>query len=113
MAKLLYDTDVLIDHLDGRRSLPAGEDVAYSSVTRAELYSGKTDEADIDSFLEPFEEIVIDRPVAEEAGRIRRITRIKLPDALVAASAMLTGRGLVTSNVRDFRKVKGLRIHAK
>lgn len=39
MARLLYDTDVLIDHLQGTRTLPVGDDLAYSCVSRAELYS--------------------------------------------------------------------------
>ena len=111
MARLLYDTDVLIDHLEGRRALPVGNDLAYSSVSRAELYSwAAADEDRLDAFLDPLEEIVLGREVAEEAGRIRRGTRIKLPDALIAATALVTRRELVTRNARDFRKVKGLKL---
>lgn len=52
MARLLFDTDVLIDHLEGRRALPAGNDLAYSCVSRAELYSwGDADEDLLDAFL--------------------------------------------------------------
>ena len=109
MARLLYDTDVLIDHLQGTRALPLGDDLAYSSVSRAELYSwAAADEDRIDAFLDPLDEIVLDREVAEQAGRVRRATRIKLPDALVAAAALVTRRQLVTRNAKDFRKVKGL-----
>jgi len=112
MARLLYDTDVLIDHLEGRHALPGGEDLAYSCITRAELYSWtEADETAIDDFLTPFDEVLVDWEVAEVAGRIRRDIRIKLPDALVAASALATGRRLVTRNAKDFRRVKGLRLH--
>jgi predicted nucleic acid-binding protein len=112
MARLLYDTDVLIDHLEGRRALPGGEDLAYSCISRAELYSWvDAEESRIDAFLEPLDEVVIDRDVAERAGRIRRDTRIKLPDALVAAAAIVSRRQLVTRNLRDFRRIKGLRLH--
>lgn len=111
MARLLYDTDVLIDHLEGRRPLPAEDDVAYSCISRAELYSwGAADEDRLNSFLEPMDEIEIGREVAQEAGRIRRATRIKLPDALVAATALSSRRVLVTRNTKDFRRIKGLRI---
>lgn len=111
MARLLYDTDVLIDHLQGRRTLPVENDVAYSCISRAELYSwGAAEEDRIDSFLEPMEEIEVDREVAQEAGRIRRSTRIKLPHALVAATALSNRRVLVTRNTKDYRKIKGLRI---
>lgn len=114
MARLLYDTDVLIDHLQGRRKLPTGDDLAYSCVSRAELYSwAEADEDRIDGFLDPFEEVIIDREIAEQAGRIRRESRIKLPDALVAAAALLSRRQLVTRNANDFRKVKGLKVASK
>jgi len=111
MARILYDSDALIDHLQGHQILPTGEDPAYSSISRAELFSWKVvDERRIVAFLDPFEEVTVDREIAEEAGRIRRSTRIKLPDALIAASALVTRRQLATRNVRDFRKVKGLRL---
>ncbi len=111
MARLLYDSDTLIDHLQGRRPLPLADDPAYSCISRAELFSWQpVAEAQIQAFLDPFEEIAVDREIAEEAGRIRRSTRIKLPDALIAASALVSRRQLVTRNVRDFRKVKGLRL---
>jgi predicted nucleic acid-binding protein len=112
MARVLFDTDVLIDHLqDPARTLPIELDAAYSSISRAELYSSRSvNEAVVDDLLNNFEEIIVDRTVAEEAGRIRRESRLKLPDALIGASAMIASRMLVTRNVRDFRKVKGLRI---
>ena len=110
MARFLYDTDVLIDHLEGRRAVPAGEDSAYSVVTRAELYSGTADEDTIDAFLEPFDEIVLDRDIANQAGRLRRLRAIKLPGALIAATALLTNRTVVTRNARDFKKVQGLKV---
>ncbi len=114
MDRLLYDTDVLIDHLQGRRALPTGDDLAYSCVSRAELYSwAQADEDRIDAFLDAFEEVIVDREIAEQAGRIRRESRIKLPDALVAAAALLSRRQLVTRNAKDFRKVKGLKVAFK
>ncbi len=115
MASVLLDTDVLIDHLvDPSRSITSSVgSAAYSSITRAELYSGiNADEAVIDRLLVNFEEIPIDRSIAEEAGRIRRIVKIKLPDALIAATAIATKRHLYTRNVRDYKKVKRLKLYA-
>lgn len=114
MGRLLLDTDVLIDHLEGVRSLPvARHDVAYSAVSRAELYSGpEADEPSIDDLLSRFLEVPVTRQVAEAAGRVRRETRIKLPDALIAATALLTRRRLLTRNARDFARVTGLRLHS-
>lgn len=114
MANVLLDTDVLIDHLDGSRSLSrrlAGS--SYSSISRAELYSGRdADERIIDRLLDQFDEIPVDRKTAEEAGRIRRESNIRLPDALIAATALLYKLPVHTRNVRDFKKVRRLRIHS-
>ena len=52
----------------------------------------------------------LDFTLAERAAALRRIYRIKLPDAIVAASAMLTHSELVTRNTRDFKKVAGLKL---
>jgi hypothetical protein len=45
MTDLLVDTDVLIDHLRGARAFEPGEArVAYSAITRAELFAGRASE---------------------------------------------------------------------
>lgn len=48
--------------------------------------------------------------IAELAAELRRIYRMKLADAVIAASALISGSALVTRNIRDFKKVKGLHI---
>jgi predicted nucleic acid-binding protein len=58
--------------------------------------------------LDLFELVSVDVHVANEAGRIRRETGLKLPDALIAATALLQGAALVTANANDFRRVPGL-----
>lgn len=112
MARFLVDTDVFIDHLRAGRRVPVPpEEAAYSSITRAELYAGRgTDEAVVDRLLDAFEEIPVDRPVAEEAGRIRRATALTLPDAIIAATSLATARELLSRNVRHFGAVPGLRL---
>lgn len=113
MTEYLLDSDVLIDHLRiGRAVAVPSERAAYSSLTRAELYAGiRVDEGVVDDLLGVFREIPVDRSVAEEGGRIRRATGLALADALIAATALVTGRTLVTRNERHFSRVKGLRIH--
>jgi len=53
-----------------------------------------------------------DRSIAERGGRIRRETGIRLPDALIAATALERGLILTTRNVRDFETVPGLRVRS-
>ena len=112
MASYLIDTDIFIDHLRvGLRVPTQPEDSAYSSITRAELYAGAgTHEDVVDLLLSAFQEIPVEQTVAEEGGRIRRRTGIALPDALVAATAVLSSRTLVTRNERHFKRVRGLKL---
>lgn len=112
MTRILVDSDVLVDHLRGHLRLVRGQDDAQvSTVTRAELFSGRgAEERRIRRLLEPMTELHVDRAVAERAGRLRRTIRIRLPDALIAATALEHRLTLITRNVRDFNAVKGLRI---
>jgi toxin FitB len=111
VADYLIDTDVFVDHLRGaRRFDPKSHRVHYSVVTRAELFAGNTASDAVRVVLAPFREVEIDRPIAEKAGRLRRETGIRLPDALIAATAIENKLSLFTRNRSDFEKVRGLRI---
>jgi predicted nucleic acid-binding protein len=109
---LLVDTDVFIDHLRGTRALqPGARRLSYSVITRCELFAGTDgDEAAISVLLGALREIPVDRAVAERAGRLRRESSIRTPDALIAASALEHGLSLMTRNRRDFAGITGLKL---
>jgi len=111
VADFLVDTDVFVDHLRGARRFEAkSHRVHYSVVTRAELFAGNTATDLISVLLAPFREIEVGRDVVERAGRIRRETGVRLPDALIAATAIEHKLSLFTRNRSDFEKVAGLRL---
>ena len=114
MAELLVDTDVLVDHLrTGSGFDPRGHAVRYSVITRAELFAGRgSEEGVVERLLSPFEELDVDRPVAEAGGRLRRETGVGLADALIAATALRHELELLTRNVRHFERVPDLRLHS-
>jgi predicted nucleic acid-binding protein len=48
--------------------------------------------------------------VLRKAAALRRVRRLKLGDAIIAATALETGSELVTRNKQDFRGIDGLQI---
>jgi predicted nucleic acid-binding protein len=112
--RILVDSDILVDHLRGHRRLVAGSDELHvSTVTRAELFAGRGgEERRIRRLLEPMVDVPVDVAIAERAGRLRRGSSRRLPDALIAATALEHRLTLLTRNVRDFEGIRGLKIRA-
>ena len=65
---------------------------------------GATSEVDAATrgFLENFDVIALDEKIAERAVSLRRSHHIKLPDAIIWATAQAHAMLLVTRNTRDF-----------
>jgi predicted nucleic acid-binding protein len=114
VTRVLLDSDDLVDHLRGHRRLAAGKDELHvSAISRAELFSGRgAEERRIRRLLEAMTDIPVDAAIAERAGRLRRGTTRRLPDALIAATALEHRLTLVTRNNRDFEGIRGLRLRA-
>ena len=82
-------------------------------MTRCELFAGRNmDEPSLRQTLNHIDELLIDRTIAESAGRIRRTTQLDVPDALIAATALQHRIPLMTRNRRHFERVPGLTLRA-
>src|SRR5947209_2716955 len=113
-ARLLIDTDVLIDYLRGRAEAVTyleglTEALAVSAVTVAELYAGVREGAErvaLEQFLTAFEIIPVDEAIALAGGLFRRdfgkSHSTGLADALIAATAESRQATLVTLNDKHF-----------
>ena len=108
MVRALFDTNILIDFLynraEARSELARFDDRAISMVTWMEVMVGASGDtqAQTRAFLASFALVDLDEDVAERAVGLRRRYRMKLPDAVVWASAQSQGRLLVTRNIKDF-----------
>ena len=113
-SNVLIDTDVLIDFL---RRLPAAVDFvdnlpvapAISAISVAELYSGVRDGSerrDLDEMIDWAEVIDVNREIACRGGLYRRdfyrSHGVGVNDAMIAATAELTGKSMVTLNRKHF-----------
>ncbi|HEX9627029.1 MAG TPA: type II toxin-antitoxin system VapC family toxin [Acidiferrobacterales bacterium] len=127
--KFLLDTDICIylirrkprTVLDRLRRCKAG-DVGISAISVAELRYGAAksrqvqgNQAAVDLFLAPLEIAAFDDRAAEAYGEIRaqleaKGTPIGPLDLLIAAHAKGLGITLVTNNVREFDRVRGLKV---
>ncbi len=114
MTRLLIDSDVLVDHLRGHRRLAAGrDDLHVSAISRAELFAGRaTEERRVRRLLSGMTDLPVDQAIAERAGRLRRARSLKMPDALIAATALEHRLTLVTRNARDFAGIRGLKVRS-
>lgn len=112
IKRYLLDTNVIIYLVSGRLAFPLPEGrFSVSIITEIELlsYAGISDEEeqkirDLLSLLEPIQ--LIDS-VRDETIRLRRKNRLKLPDAIIAASALMHDLILLT-NDQAFSSIDGL-----
>lgn len=110
MVKALFDTNILIDHLNAipqaRHELTRYQEKAISVITWMEVLVGAKPAVAIATraFLAGFTVIAVDDHIAERAVSLRQLHRIKLPDAIIWATADVHSMLLITRNTKDFPK---------
>ena len=108
MVSVLIDTSILIDYLNGieqaKTELDRYSDKAISLITWMEVMVGSTPETEgiMRGFLSSFVHLPIDEQVATVAVALRKQHKIKLPDAIVWATAQVNRCLFVTRNTKDF-----------
>ena len=126
---IVIDTDVLILADRGRVALDLGrfrdEEMAYiSAITASELLVGVLRAQDSavsarrTAFVENLLAALPTLPVGLETARVHAQLLAHLPshetigahDALIGATALRHGYAVLTRNVRDFRKLAGVRV---
>ncbi len=122
MLRYLIDTNVLIDHLRGdpiaNRILQDVESgrvrATISVITECELLAGsaltRREERQISELLELLPRVAVTSRVARLAAQVRRRYATTIADALIAATALQSHAILLTSNLKDFKPIAGLRL---
>ena len=126
----LLDTDICIGVLRRRSgmaerlSLLAPTDCAISMVTVYELFCGLARAQDpakerlkVERFISALIELPLDRASAEAAAKVRAELEsqgnlIGPYDLLIAGQALAGGLTLVTNNIHEFQRVRGLNLQS-
>lgn len=127
-ALLLVDSPPIIYFLEGHpqfaeRFRPlfeahaAGEvRFAVTTITIAEVLIGPLRAADealarrYRTILESWQPVALDTSIAESAARLRASLRLKLADAVQAASALAINAAALVTHDRDFSRLRSLRV---
>ncbi len=105
----VFDTNIVIDAVSGLPEADAEyrryENVLISRITWMEVLVGaRDDEVQLREFLNShFDIISLDLSVAETAIYLRREHHLRLPDAIIWATAQVNNAVLVTRNTKDFK----------
>jgi predicted nucleic acid-binding protein len=120
MATLLFDTNILIYHMNNqggerffsqfRAALKAGAGI--SVITRIEVlgWRGHTEDtiAEAASLLDLCMEYSLSEHIIQRCIQLRQSYNIKLPDAVIAATALIWSLPVMTRNTEDFHKISGV-----
>ena len=120
-VKYLWDTNTAIYYLQQQLphhaeqfidSLLKGSPPCISAITEIELLCWRAmtdkDHELLLSFINDCVVIELEQAIKFKTAEIRKVHKIKLPDAIIAASAMVNSCTLITRNISDFKNIGGL-----
>lgn len=113
----LIDTNTLIDYLDNKLTDNANKLIdsissKISVITRIELLSwpgaDENQTVVLETFINGSVVYPLDEPIIIKAIEIRKTYKTKLPDAIIAATALVYGFTLIFRNTKDFKNIPDL-----
>ena len=116
--KDLIDTNVLIDAQMGRLSGKGllflkkiiNDNFIVSFITFIEYLGYKYITKSSEEFISLAEVIEIDKFIIQNCIDLRKNHKIKLPDAIIAATALVRNLILITNNEKDFTAIQNLTV---
>ena len=121
--RYLWDTNTAIYYLQKQLPIAAEKFIddmlqqdlpIISAITEIELLCWKAatrkDEEVLHSFVNDSFVIELEQPIKLRTANIRKQYKIKLPDAIIAATALVYNLTLITRNSTDFKNIEGLHL---
>ncbi len=114
----LFDSNIIIyiskGEIDFLRVTNNYDDIYISIITYMEVlgfkFNDEIKKQKVIDLLKNFNIIWLNKNIVEEVIVIRQKVKIRLPDAIIAASAKLFEFDLFTRNVNDFKNISALNI---
>ena len=114
----LLDTNIIIymvkNELDLSLFTKENDTLFISSVSYMEClgynFSSAMEEQIITELCNGFEHILIENKIIKQTIEIRKNHKIKLPDAIIAATAIINKLPLVSHNTKDFIDINGIKL---
>ena len=121
-AKHLMDSNAIVDYLDA--AFPANGLLVVDEILKNEINISVVNQIELLSFLPSQKNVTqriqdfisfanvfpLDVTIAMQTLEIRKKHQIKLPNAIIAATAIHHNLILITNNEKDFASIKGLKI---
>jgi predicted nucleic acid-binding protein len=115
--KILLDTNAFIYFFEGQSKVTNliinTPEIYFSAISEIELLSAshltKNDRDAIKAFLSLCQRVELSSEIINQTIEIRREYRFKIPDAVIAASALHLQMPLVSADT-DFKKIAGLNL---
>ena len=109
----IFDTNILIDYLNG---IPEAKQTlehyqgAISIITYFEVIVGVSNEHQerVKTFLNNFSVLNFEEKMADDITHIKQKNRLKLPDAMILATAKMYNAKLITRNTKDFNSISNV-----
>lgn len=116
--RYLLDINMVLDYMGNKlpgkvKNLIAkviDEEINLSVINKIELLGFSKVEQDLIDFvacsnIQPMDDAIVDKTI-----EVRSLYKIKLPDAVIAATALQNGLVLVSHNTKDFKNIQGLEV---
>jgi predicted nucleic acid-binding protein len=120
--RYLLDSNTVIDYIAGLYPVEAtqwlnqliNEEINVSVITKIEVLSFDPDKDDnytiLVDFFEASNVLELTNDIVNKTIQIRQKQKIKLPDAVIASTALVNGWVLVSRNTKDFRNIPNLEV---
>jgi len=110
-VKAVFDTNILVDYLNGVEA--AKDELARYSIRLISVITfievlvgckGPEEEKTVRGFLAALDVLDVSAEIAEESVSLRKRFRLKIPDAIVYATARTQGCILVSRNTKELKQ---------